>query len=79
MKAPPYPNPSADSLVQQCRALHAQSGRLLLHVSLIDAAQRDLPSIQGELDKLKVSLGKLEELLEQKSEAADALQLSLLS
>lgn len=78
MKVTPYPNPSADSLVQQCRALHAQSGRLLLQVSLIDEAQRKLPSIQGELDKLKVCLGKLEELLAQKSEAVGAQQLSLL-
>ena len=78
MKAAPYPNPSPDSLVQQCRALHAQSGRLLLQVSLIDEAQRDLSSLQGELEQLKVCLGKLEELLAQKSEAVAAQQLSLL-
>ena len=78
MKTAPYPNPSVDSLMRQCRALHAQSGRLLLQVSLTNAEQRDLGSIQNELAQLKSCLGKLEALLAQKEEVSPAQQLSLL-
>lgn len=78
MKIAPYPNPSPDSLMRQCRALHAQSGRLLLQVSLIDAGQRNICCIQNELEQLKSCLEKLETLVAQKEEAPSAQQLSLL-
>ena len=78
MKAVPYPNPSVDSLMRQCRALHAQSGRLLLQVSLVDAGQRDLGVSQNELAQLKSYLENLEALLAQKEDLPAAQQLSLL-
>ena len=54
---------SPSSFAHQCRALHAQTGRLSLLVALAEEGKEDLSQFRCEFEKVRANMSKLEELL----------------